>query len=377
MPACQFRPMQESINPLGVISSWMIHPTKTLIVFLDGAAEGPVPELGDMTPLESAAKPFMDTIASNGIVGCSDARAYTHLFTLEFLGGQARDVPRGVIEMLGHGVPLAPCETAYRLSPARLNDHTVEWDYLIPPPDQERLKQLARDRIGLIRHLNPSLYFYGEGKGLLKVTSPNSQTLPMPPAPSHLDDGALGELDPFISAIRKENRGLVPMPWGGGSLVDEPDRAPLPHARGLSVISKSPSVLGVAAYFGIEASEVDGYKEGFQKALLRLKASSVIWHIEETDDVSHKRLPRRKVEIIEDVDRLLSSRRNELRDSNVAFIVDHGTSSVNGDHLLMKVPFAIGRAVERGSKTRSFCETTKGFVPISRLLENLLRGEAI
>jgi hypothetical protein len=46
-----------------------------------------IPELGYKTPLEALKKPFIDSLASNGIYGCTDSRKYTHLFLLEFLTG--------------------------------------------------------------------------------------------------------------------------------------------------------------------------------------------------------------------------------------------------------------------------------------------------
>ncbi len=354
----------------------MINPTNTLIIFLDGAAEGSVRELGGKTPLASATKPFIDSIAANGIHGCTDARAYTHLFTLEFLGGKERNVPRGVIEMLGNGLALGPGEVAYRLSPARLKDHRAYWDYSVSEDDLERLRQLAEWNIRHIGHLDPRLFFYGEGKGLLKVRSDIVQDLPMPPAPAHLEEGVFGNLDPFVSAMMRQNDGLVTMPWGGGRLDDDPDRAPMPSTKGLTIVSKSPSVLGVAAYFGLETKSAEGYRDGFEKVVPSLRTSNVIWHVEETDDVSHKRMPKRKVEIIEDVDRLLGENRDSLGGYRIAFIVDHGTSSVTGQHMLMKVPFAVGRIGNNDQKGVRWRETAVGFVPVPRLLETLLGRES-
>ena len=42
---------------------------KYIVVLLDGAADTPVPELGNKTPLEAAVKPNIDYLASKGELG--------------------------------------------------------------------------------------------------------------------------------------------------------------------------------------------------------------------------------------------------------------------------------------------------------------------
>lgn len=351
----------------------MTHPTNTLIVLLDGAADERIGEFDGKTPLEHASKPFIDSIATEGTLGCTEARGYTHLFMLEFLGGREMNVPRGVIEMLGLGAPLGPDEVAYRLSPARLNDHRIEWEYQITLDDQSKLRRLADKHVRSIAHLDPRLYFYCEGKGLLKVRSDAVESLPSPPAPCEIENPIFGELDPFVKAMSRENDGLVAMPWGGGRLGDQADRSPLTAAKGMTVFSKSPSVLGVAAFLGLDTHRVSDYADGLENAISQLEVSNVIWHVEETDDVSHRRLPRRKTELIKEVDRLLEDNKKALEGYKVAFIVDHGTSSITGQHLIMNVPFAVGYPGKGAAERGIFRETSAGFVPLSLLLEKLLR----
>jgi len=345
----------------------------TLIVLLDGAADDRIEELGSRTPLEATDKRFIDSVASSGRFGCTDARGYTHLFMLEFIGGRALKVPRGVIEAMGYGVPLEEGEVAYRLSPAKLHDGKVAWEYQMMCEDEAKLRLLAKKHSKSISSLHPQLFFYCQGKGILKVRSDRVEELPAPPTPVSIKGREFGELTPFIQEMGSYNGGLVVMPWGGGKLIKKRDRGPLPSSKGMVLFSKSPSVLGVASYFGLENHEVSNYAEGLKRSLPHLAGGNVLWHIEETDDISHKRMPSKKVEMLLDVDRLLSSNKKKLQGHKVAFVIDHGTSSLSGEHLIMKVPFAVGPAITRERAGKRFCEIEEDFVPLPGLLDAILQ----
>ena len=71
----------------------------------------------------------------------------------------------------------------------------------------------------------------------------------------------------------------------------------------MTIISKSPSALGVAAFLGIKSKRVPGFKQGIKEAASMIKDGDVFLHVEETDDISHKRAPREKVELLEAVDK--------------------------------------------------------------------------
>ena len=343
----------------------------TLIILLDGAADEPITELGDQTPLQALDKRFIDAIASNGRFGCTEARGYTHLFMLALMSGKDMNVPRGVIEALGYGVRLERGEVAYRLSPASLEDHRIKWEYGLACEQDAKLRLMAKRSIESISSLSPRLQFYAQGKGILTVRSAHVEELPAPPAPVDLERSDFGELDPFIKAMRSYNGRMVVLPWGGGSIDEGVDRTPLRSSEGLVFFSKSPSVTGVAALFGLESHEVSNYHEGFKMALSQLNKGNVFLHIEETDDISHKRLPMKKVEMLEDIDAMLSSASKKLKGHQIAFIVDHGTSSITGEHMVMKVPFALGE-VRNGRPKRKFQETEEGDVPLVELLDLLL-----
>jgi 2,3-bisphosphoglycerate-independent phosphoglycerate mutase len=280
-------------------------------------------------------------------------------------------VPRGVIEALGYGVKLDEGDVAYRLSPARLHDHRGEWAYGLVCEQDAKVRLMAKRHVAAIAHLKPRLQFYCQGKGILTVRSDHVEELPAPPADVDLERADFGELDPFIKGMRSGNGGMVVMPWGGGRIEPGLDRRPHGCAKGLVFFSKSPSVNGVAELFGLESQEVSNYHEGLKRALPRLKEGDVFLHIEETDDISHQRDPMRKVQMLEDIDVMLRSASKGLKGHKVALIIDHGTSSLTGQHMVMKVPFAMGEA-KAGKSARRFMETEQNFLPLNELLPHLL-----
>jgi len=344
----------------------------TLIVMLDGAADERIPQFGNKTPLQAVHKRFIDAIASEGRLGHTEAKGYTHLFMLHLLGGSDIDVPRGVVEALGYGIDIHEEDICYRLSPATIHGSRLEWEYQLICEQDAKLRLLAQKHVRSIQSLNPRMLFYCQGKGILTVRSDTIEDLPAPPAPASLKRADFGQLDPFIRGMHSENGGMVAMPWGGGGLPKDADRDPLDIAKRLVFFSKSPSVLGVAAYFGLEGHEVSNYHEGLKAALPRLAKGDVFLHIEETDDISHKRSPEKKLTMLQDIDRLLIQNQKRMEGHRVAFVIDHGTSSLNGEHIIMPVPFAHGQARKGMKATRSFCENNEDFVPLSALLETLL-----
>ncbi len=112
----------------------------TLVILLDGAADEPIPAFGGKTPLEYLDKKFIDSIASNGDLGWTEGKDYTHLFLLEFLTGRSVNFPRGLVEAVGMGVPIEKDQVAYRFSPVRMADGKIEWLYRVSKEEKKRLQ---------------------------------------------------------------------------------------------------------------------------------------------------------------------------------------------------------------------------------------------
>lgn len=347
----------------------------TLIILLDGAADDSIPELDGKTPLEYFDKPFMDTIASNGEFGWTDGREYTHLYLLEFLTGSHLQVPRGLVEALGLGVPVEPHQVAYRFSPARIEDHSVEWIYRVSREMNTDLQSSMVQNLDMLGDLNPRLYFYEDGRGVMTVDTDQVEGFPSPPTPVVGRRLELGAFDAFIKKTARDLNGLTVLPWGGGSINLAGNPQPIPEAKNMVMISKSPSALGVGGLLGIQREVVDNMWSGFQEAFRMLRSTNVFMHVEETDDISHRRAPDQKVSMLKEVDDLLMENRDRLLGYRVALVVDHGTSSLNGQHLRMRVPFAVARAVEPGRAKVRFCEKGQNYVPLKSLLRTILTSK--
>jgi 2,3-bisphosphoglycerate-independent phosphoglycerate mutase len=95
---------------------------KGLLLIIDGLGDLPIPELGGLTPLEAAATPVLDRMASCGQYGLIDpigpgVMPNTHSGAGMLLGmmpGQAGKLKRGPVEAAGRGLSLKPNDVAFR-----------------------------------------------------------------------------------------------------------------------------------------------------------------------------------------------------------------------------------------------------------------------
>ncbi|HOB38609.1 MAG TPA: hypothetical protein PLD09_00015 [Methanomassiliicoccaceae archaeon] len=344
----------------------------TLIILLDGAADDKIPEFDGRTPLASFEKPFMDMVASNGIMGWTESRPYTHLYLLEFFTGKRLDTPRGLVEAVGLGVPVDPNQVAYRFSPAYFYESNVDWAYRVTPELSSSLQDAMVRNLDMLGDLNPRLYFYEDGRGVMTVDTEDVVPFPMPPTPPSSSKFPMHHFGDYIRKVASEMDGLSIIPWGGGSLAKLNGHAAIPEVKNMVMISKSPSALGVGGLLHVRRDVVDNMWSGFQEAFRLLQSGDVFMHVEETDDISHRRAPDEKVGMLKEVDDLLMENLDRLIGHRVAFIVDHGTSSITGQHLNMKVPFAVSEVVEPSEPTVRFCENEYNYTPLGDLAKVLL-----
>jgi len=344
----------------------------TLIILLDGAADEQVPTLGGHTPLGYFEKPFMDMVASHGVLGQTDGREYTHLFLLEFLTGKRLQTPRGLIEAIGLGVPVKPHRIAYRFSPVQMTSGSIEWAYRVSPQMGSSLQEAIVHNLDMLGDLNPRFYFYEDGRGVMTVDSDEIWDFPSPPAPIPGPVVDLGDFGEFIHKTSRDMDGLTILPWGGGALEQGEKHRCIPEAKSMDMISKSPSALGVGGLLKMRRKVVDNMWSGFQEAFRMLRSGDVLMHVEETDDISHRRAPDQKVSMLREVDDILMENLDLLIGYRVALIVDHGTSSLSGDHLRTNVPFAISEVIEPNHPTMRFCENNSQYLPLKGLAKNIL-----
>ncbi len=348
----------------------------SLIILLDGAADDKIPGLKYRTPLEALEKPFIDGLTSSGVYGYTDPRKYTHLYLLELLTGAKLEVPRGVIEALYFNLPVNPEYVAYRLSPAILENGWVKWVYELTKETKLKLRKAAKNKMKCLKGLNPKIHFYDECRGVLLVKSSKVLDFPSPPSPSklNLNDVQSNIFLNFIRSVASEANGLTLMPWGGG-VFSVKTGAAKPKVNSLIIVSRSPPVIGVGVFLGLKTIKVPrSVPEGLTKALLHLTSANVLLHVEEVDEVSHMKSPQLKLSMLRNIDDELERKIGKSGEHRVAVVVDHGTSSITGEHLEVNVPFAVSNVSSQLNPEVRFHEGIGKYVPLRNLLEVLLSG---
>lgn len=346
---------------------------RKLIILLDGAADERISIFNNRTPLEAARKEFMDGVAREGAIGTTDGKDYTHTFLLELLTGRPYQIPRGVIEAYGLELPIGEGRVAYRLTPAKVKNHHVEWYYGITCDEEMFLQRAIVKNRAKLASMDPKILVYNGGKGVLTVKGDSILDLPQPPGPARLSAEDLGPFEEFARGVRDSTGGIALLPWGGGlGKVAVDIRREITRVPDLMVISKSPSALGVGKFLGMETLRVAGFKEGIKAAAQNLESNDVFLHIEETDDISHKCNPKAKLRLIEEIDREIMRYEGRFRHCQAALLIDHGASSVTGEHLRMRVPYAVRGGRWKGSGEHGFHENGGEHRPLGTLLDTLL-----
>lgn len=303
----------------------------TLFILLDGAEDDPNPELGGRKPLDVAHMPFVKSNIRTR--GRTSGRDYTHIFLNEFFTGRPPMLQRAVLEAMGFGMEVRSGRAAFRLSPAYIRGDMIEWAY-DTDSFKDELEAAVKRNLHIIEHLNPEVRFFINSRAIITIDCNDIPELPGPPknAPYVEVPGAMGEL---VKAVAEELDGLTDYPWGVGTFCDQ-----YPHfdcLKSLTAFSNSPTSLGICSSLGYESRLIDDLEERFQAASEELKRNNVFLHVDEIDEYSHMRKWKKKVEILERVDILMSEYFDT--DDRIFYFIDHGTSCVTGEHLPVTVPF--------------------------------------
>ena len=301
----------------------------TLYILLDGAEDHPIPEFDGKKPLDVAHMPFLRSAAR--FKGMTEGRAYTHLFLNEFFAGVPPTAPRAAIEALGLGLNMDTGRTAYRMSPARISDGMIEWIYDLEDI-YPTIEKTAMKHLNILKGMDPEINFFLSGRAVITMKCDDVPMLPSPPVPAPFVEvpGLLGK---FVSAIAEELDGVTLYPWGCGRFSSYGK----PFIEKMTAVSNTPTALGVSRSMGHEIQFVSDIEDRVRTAKKELEKNDVFLHIDEIDEYSHQKNPSKKVRILETTDQILS--RHFSENDRIVFFVDHGTSSVTGEHLLMNVPF--------------------------------------
>lgn len=371
---------------------------KAFLLLPTGIADVPVEALGGRTPLEAARTPALDRVAGEGRLGevrfvPSGLPNTSAVSLLSVLGYDPRRwrVGRGAVEAVGMGVSLGPDDLALRLnlvttSDGRLEDFRagsigrVEARLLVESLQTELGSEAVSFHPGMgYRNL---LVLRGAGDWQLDTVPPQEvQGLALS---EHLPYGRHAEglvqimrdcaavlADHDVNRVRLdlgENPANGVWPWGAGrGAVLEP--FPLRTERELAVVGAVPLALGLGRLAGGRAFTVPGgtgdvdtdHAAKLRRALSALEdADVVLLHIAAANEACHAADVRRKVLVIEELDRLvvapLLTALRQRGDTRLLITSDHMTSAVARAGATETVPFALWGPGLEGDQPRPFSE---------------------
>lgn len=366
---------------------------KTIIILADGAADEPIAELGNKTPLQVAKKPYIDLLASKGISGELDTipkgfKPGSEIANLSVLG---YDVPkvfegRGSLEAASMGIDIADDEMAMRCNIICIEDGKIK-NHSAGHISTEEASELINF---LDEKLNDGITSFYPGvsyRHLIKVKNGNKNLDCTPPhdvvgtpfqevlikamdAEAQRTADYLNELIVKSQELLKDHpinlkriaEGKDPAnsiwPWSPGF---RPKMETLQELYGIqngSVISAVDLIMGIGVYAGLKPIHVEGatglfdtnYEGKAQAAIEALKKDDFVYlHIEAPDEAGHEGDFKLKTRTIEDIDsRVVKAIYEETKNWDepvtIALLPDHPTPCALKTHTNKPIPFLIYRS---------------------------------
>jgi 2,3-bisphosphoglycerate-independent phosphoglycerate mutase len=362
---------------------------KYVLVVGDGMADYPVPELGNMTPLQVAHKPNMDSIAAKGQNGLlrtvpEDLSPGSDTAILSVLGYDPRRflTGRGPLEAASRGIQLEENDVAFRCNLITEKDGILV-DYSAGHITSSEAVKLIDSVKKTCEKPGEFEFFSGldyrhflilrnfPNSHLIECTPPHDavgadistilpkakseeveKTVTMLKETIHKSRAIL-ESHPVNTARQKSGKkpGNMIWPWSGGK---KPSMPSFKEKYGLkaAVISAVDLIKGIGIYAGMKIIDVPGatgmydtnYEGKAEAALKALEDNDMVFvHVEAPDEAGHARDYALKVKTIEDLDkRLLGKILEGLKEPYaIAILPDHPTPIRVGTHTRDPVPFAV------------------------------------
>ena len=360
---------------------------KYIVILCDGAADTPVPELGNKTPLEVAKKPNIDALSSMGEMGMvttvpENLPPGSDVANLAVFGydPQKYYTGRSPLEALSMGVHLELTDTTFRTNLVTLSEDE--------PYEEKTMVDYSSDEITteestqLIKAVNDALktdqdeFFSGISYRHLLVWHNKENKFSLTP-PHDISDRKVTEYLPkdetLIALMKKsydilkdhpvnlarKERGLRPANsiwiWGNGT---KPNLATFHDLYGIkgTVVSAVDLIKGIGTGAGLEVVDVigatgnvhtnfDGKAEAAIKAL-RSGSDFLYVHLEAPDEAGHRREIENKVKAIELIDQkivgpILDALRADGEDFSMLIMPDHPTPLAIKTHTSDPVPYII------------------------------------
>ena len=366
---------------------------KTIIILADGAADEPIAELGNKTPLQVAKKPYIDLLAAKGKSGELDTipkgfHPGSEIANLSVLG---YDVPkvfegRGSLEAASMGIAIADDEMAMRCNIICIKDGKIK-NHSAGHISSEEARELM---LFLDEKLNDGIVSFYPGvsyRHLLKMKNGNKNLDCTPPHDvigtpfrdvmiKGLDAEAKKTADYLNNLILKSQEllkdhpvnlkriaeGKDPAnsiwPWSPGFRPQMETLEQLYGIKSGSVISAVDLIMGIGVYAGLKPIHVEGatglfdtnYEGKARAAIDALKKDDFVYlHIEAPDEAGHEGDFKLKTRTIEDIDsRVVKTIYEETKDWDepitIALLPDHPTPCVLKTHTNKPIPFLIYRS---------------------------------
>jgi len=398
---------------------------KYVLVIGDGMADYPVPELGNLTPLQAAYKPNMDAVAANGRSGLlrtvpEGLTPGSDTAILSVLGYDPERVcaGRGPLEAAARGVRLDAADVAFRCNLVT-EEAGVLVDYAAGHISTREASQLIDAlKVAFEKHAGFEFFSGLDYRHFLVLRDFLYSHLVecMPPhdvvgceVAAILPRAKSKEAEPVVKLLRDaiqqskrvlgshpvnvarravgKRAGNMIWPWGGGT---KPVMSSFKEKYGLSaaVISAVDLVKGIGVYAGMKVVTVSGatgladtnYEGKADAALKALEAADFVFvHVEAPDEAGHVKDYKLKVKTIEDLDKRLLGRllRGLKEPYAIAVLPDHPTPIQVGTHTRDPVPFAIQSPCIEADAVQKFDEVSArngafGLVEKSGLMPLLL-----
>ena len=342
---------------------------KTVLLILDGLADGLSALAGAHTPLAAAHTPNLDRLAMLGTVGRVQPTPPGFLpgsetGILSIMG--ARPVPfgRAAVEAAGRGLSVPAGMMALRATTVRLSGPVDDPDTVLQEvvhgPESVRVATAAQAHL-----LQNVLYPDSAGRHIMLTRQSADVATPAPHGMVGLPVALAGELPGLLQATLTD--GLFLWPWGNGPAL-------LPQAVPFgAMIAGVDLVRGIGQTFGMETPEVAGatgetdtdLTAKFYAAKMALtRHNSVVVHVEGPDMAAHRRAPNEKKQMIERIDTELVQPLAAMDDLRLVVTCDHATSSASGRHLPAPVPYLFSDSVAPGTASGRFSEAGVASCPV-------------
>ena len=329
----------------------------TILIILDGVSEESIKLLNNKTPLEYSCTKTIDTIIKEGFYfktkfhekGLSPNSLNC---ILKILGVKKENVPyhRSYLEALASDITLSKNDIAFRCNLISIKDNHLESFNGKGLSTKE--KKIRSENLSIPKGIR--YYHLGDYKNLLimKSSENNFKLSDFIPHERIGDDleGYLNEiskikiLKDFLELNNFNFNGVqyLYLPWGPSSMVKLPSFRSL-HSKTCFSVSHAKIVKGICQTMGVETAvlknstgDIDTNLREKLNSVLKNKNTNdvIIAHINGTDEISHRKNVKEKINFIEKIDEyFIKPIYAKLKsDDRIIILSDHQTSSITGKH---------------------------------------------